>query len=141
MLDKALLAKGVADIRDAVARIREVLPQDVTEFARDRTIREVVVLNLFVALQQCLALAAHRLADEGKDVPAGYREVFIALADRSVLDAQLAARLATAAGLRNLIAHRYGVLNWERIHAIASTDLDDLLAFCRQLARQAGEAP
>ena len=140
MVDKALLAKGIADIRDAVARIREVLPADAEEFARERTVREVVVLNLFVALQQCLALAAHWLADEGKDVPSGYREVFLALADRSVLDAELAARLATAAGLRNLIAHRYGVLDWGRIHVIASSDLDDLLDFCEQLARQGSDA-
>ena len=136
MVDKALLAKAIADIRDAVKRIREVLPGDAGEFAADRTIREVVVLNLFVALQQCLSLAVHWLADEGRDVPAGYREVFLALADRKVLSADLAARLATAAGLRNLIAHRYGVLDWARIHAIASSDLDDLLEFCEQLARK-----
>ena len=136
MVDKALLAKAIADIRDAVKRIREVLPGDASEFAGDRTIREVVVLNLFVALQQCLSLATHWLADEGRDVPAGYREVFLALADRQVLSADLAARLATAAGLCNLIAHRYGALDWARIHVIASSDLDDLLEFCEQLARQ-----
>jgi uncharacterized protein YutE (UPF0331/DUF86 family) len=76
MVDRTLLAKSIADIRDAVRRIREVLPQSVAEFVRDRTIREVVLLNLFVALQQCLSLATHWLADEGSQVPVGYREVF-----------------------------------------------------------------
>jgi uncharacterized protein YutE (UPF0331/DUF86 family) len=137
VVDSALLAKAIADIRDAVLRIREVLPGDARTFAADRTVREVVVLNLFVALQQCLALATHWLADEGREVPTGYRDVFLALAHRDVLDTELAARLATAAGLRNLIAHRYGVLDWARIHAIASSDLDDLLEFCGQMARQA----
>jgi uncharacterized protein YutE (UPF0331/DUF86 family) len=33
-------------------------------------------------------------------------------------------------GLRNLIAHRYGALDWQRIHTIAATQLDDLLRFC-----------
>ena len=98
---------------------------------------EVVVLNLFVALQQCLSLAAHWLADEGRKVPAGYRDLFLALAETGVLDADLASRLAAAAGLRNLIAHRYGVIDWARIHAIATDDLDDLLAFCAQIARRA----
>jgi hypothetical protein len=32
-------------------------------------VREVVILNLFVALQECLSLAAHWLADAGLDVP------------------------------------------------------------------------
>lgn len=137
MVDKALLAKGIADIRDAVARIRDVLPPDVEEFTGDRTIREVVVLNLFVALQQCLSLAVHWLADEGRDVPRSYRDVFHSLADRKVLDDGLAKRLAAAAGLRNLIAHRYGILDWVRVHAIASSELDDILAFCDRLARKA----
>ncbi|MEO6596810.1 MAG: HepT-like ribonuclease domain-containing protein, partial [Planctomycetota bacterium] len=60
----------------------------------------------------------------------GYREALLAMGDRGVLPQELAARLAAAAGLRNLIAHRYGVLDWQRIHVIATTQLDDLLHFC-----------
>jgi hypothetical protein len=48
-------------------------------------------------------------------------------------------RLAAASGLRNLVAHRYGVIDWRRIHEIASTHLDDLLEFCETLARRAQE--
>jgi len=33
-----------------------------------------------------------------------------------------------------------GVIDYTRIHAIASTDLDDLLAFCRVLAEGARDA-
>jgi uncharacterized protein YutE (UPF0331/DUF86 family) len=54
-----------------------------------------------------------------------------------VIPRELAARLASASGLRNLIAHQYGVLDWARIHQIALTALDDLLAFCEALARRA----
>jgi len=73
VVDKTLLATKIAAVRDAVARIRSVLPDDVAVFVADRTTREVVVLNLFVALQECVSLAAHWLADEWLDVPQGYR--------------------------------------------------------------------
>lgn len=46
-------------------------------------------------------------------------------------------RLAAASGFRNLIAHQYGVLDWTRIHGLASERLDVLLAFCDELARRA----
>jgi len=137
MVDSGLLALRVAAVRDAVARIRAVLPADADAFAADRTTREVVVLNLFVAVQDCLSLATHWLADAGWEVPTAYGAVFEQLAEHEVIDATLADRLAAASGLRNLIAHRYGALDWRRIHAIASEDLDDLLAFCVALARQA----
>lgn len=137
MVDKVLLATKVAAVRDAVARIRAVLPESSDSFVADRTSREVVVLNLFVALQDCTSLAVHWLADQGLDVPQTYGEVFRRLGEQNVVPADLADRLAAASGFRNLIAHQYGVLDWTRVHAIASERLDDLLDFCNELARRA----
>jgi len=79
VVDRAIVAAKVAAIRDAVDRIRRVLPPDASTFEADRTTREVVVLNLFVALQETVSLATHWLADSGMDVPGSYREIFIAL--------------------------------------------------------------
>jgi uncharacterized protein YutE (UPF0331/DUF86 family) len=137
VVDKTILASKIAAVRDAGARIRSVLPVDVAAFIADRTTREVVILNLFVALQECVSLAAHWLADDGLDVPQRYAELFRRLGDRGVIAADLAGRLAAASGLRNLVAHQYGVVDWTRIHTLATERLDDLLAFCDQLASRA----
>ena len=139
MIDHSILARQVAAVRDAAERIREVLPAQIEAFVADRSAREIVTLNLFVALQECLSLASHWLADEGGEVPGTYAEVFRVLAERNVLDHDLAARMAEAAGLRNLIAHRYGALDWTRIHDIASHHIEDLLRFCDVLADAAGD--
>ena len=138
MVDEAIVAAKVAAIRDAVDRIRGVLPPETARFEADRTTREVVILNLFVALQETVSLATHWLADAGLDVPAGYREIFLALAERGRIPRDLARRLASAASFRNLLAHRYGVLDPARVHAIAATELGDLLDFCELLSREAG---
>lgn len=137
MVDRAVLAEKIAAVRDAVARIREVLPPSAEELAADRTRREIVVLNLFVALQESLTLATHWLADAGLDVPQAYADVFRSLGERGLLEPALAARLAAAAGLRNLIAHRDGALDWRRLHDLATTRLDDVLALCEALAQRA----
>lgn len=137
MVDSTWLAKALADIRDAEARIRAVLPADEADFLRDRTTREVVVLNLFVALQHCISVTTHWLAEARLDVPAAYRDAFLALGERGVLPRDLAERLAAASGLRNLIAHRYGVIDSRRIYEIASTQLGDLIEFCEAIDRAA----
>lgn len=139
MVDKVILAAKVAAIRDATQRIRTVLPPTADAFLADRTSREVVTLNLFLALQESIALATHWLADEGWDVPQTHGQAFSALAERGVIDAELATRLRAAAGLRNLIAHRYAAIDFRRLFAIASEDLEDLERFCRQLAERAGD--
>lgn len=137
MVDKALLAARVASVRDAVSRVRSVLPAEADAFLADRTVREVVLLNLFVALQDVLSLATHWIADEGSVVPQSYRDVFLGMGQRGLVSAELAGRLAAASGLRNLVAHQYAVIDWLRIHEIASRHLGDLLDFCEELARKA----
>jgi len=139
VVDRNVLASKVAAVRDSVARIRAVLPASLEVFRGDRTAREVVILNLFVAVQECLSLATHWLSDAGWEVPQSYREVFRLLSDHGVIEPELAARLASGAGLRNLVAHQYGVLDWDRIHEMASTRLEDPLTFCAVLSQRASE--
>jgi uncharacterized protein YutE (UPF0331/DUF86 family) len=137
VVDKTILAAKIAAVRDAIARIREVLPRSTDEFLADRTVREVVTLNLFVAVQESIALAVHWLADQGWEVPQAHGDAFTVLAARGIIESELAARLRAAAGLRNLIAHQYGVIDLRRVFAIASREVDDLLAFCQQIAQRA----
>ncbi len=139
MVDETVAAAKIAAIRDAVDRIRATLPARVEEFESDRTAREVVTLNMFVALQECVSLATHWLADAGLDVPGTYREIFVALAERGALTQELARRLAAAAGFRNLVAHQYGVLDPARVHEMAANELGDLLEFCQVVARGLSE--
>lgn len=136
MVDKTVLAAKTAAIRDAVSRIREVLPASVDDFLADRTTREIVTLNLFLALQESISVAAHWLADEGWEVPQTHGDVFSALGARAVIDAALASRLRAAAGLRNLIAHQYGIIDFHRVYDIAASDIEDLVRFCQQLAKR-----
>lgn len=84
-----------------------------------------------------MSLAVHWLADQGLDVPQTYGDVFRRLGEHAVISSDLAGRLAAASGFRNLVAHQYGVLDWARVHGIASDRLDDLLDFCDELARRA----
>lgn len=137
MVDSALLAARIAAVRDATDRIRSVLPRTIEEFEADRTAREVVTLNLFIAIQSCLDLAAHWLADAGWEVPTTYGDVFSALADHEIVPRELAVRLAAAAAFRNLVAHQYGVLDWRRVHGLVTANLGDLDTFCEALAIRA----
>ena len=134
VVDNALVAVKIAAVRDATARVRAVLPASADTFIADRTAREVVTLNLLVAIQARLDLAAHWLSDAGWDMPATYADVFGALAQHGVIPRDLATRLAGAAAFRNLVAHQYGVLDWRRVHALAVSDLGNLDAFCAVLA-------
>ena len=135
VVDDAVRAAKISAILDAVQRIREVLPETAKQFDEDRTAREIVILNLFVAIQAAIDLALHRVVDQGWPVPGTYSPAFLRLGEHGVIERDLAQRLFKAGGLRNLIARRYGEIDVDQLHAPASTDLEDLVAFCRALAR------
>ena len=141
VVDRALVATKIAAVRDATARVGAVLPESVEAFIADRTAREVITLNIFVAVQDCLDLAAHWLADAGWEMPETYADVFTALARHEVIPRELADRLAAAAAFRHLVAHQYGILDWRRVHGLATTDLGDLDTFCAILATKVREQP
>ena len=72
MVDSAILAAKLAMVRDAVDRIVVFLPPTPAGFRADRSAREIVTLNLLVAIQECLALASHILSDAAWGVPKSY---------------------------------------------------------------------
>lgn len=139
MVDKALVAAKIGAVADATARIRDVLPSSVDAFLADRTIREVITLNLFVAIQASLDLAVHWVADAGWEIPGTYADAFASLGAHGVIPRELAERMGAAAAFRNLVAHQYGVLDSRRVYALATSDLGDLDVFCATLARRVSD--
>jgi uncharacterized protein YutE (UPF0331/DUF86 family) len=80
-----------------------------------------------VAIQVCIDIGAHLIAEGGPKMPSDYRGVFSALIE-SGLDAELAERLGDAAGMRNILVHGYLDVDDEAVWG-AMGHLDDLRQF------------
>ncbi len=90
--------------------------------------------HLQVALQTAIDIAVHILAEDTARPPDEYGAAFLALGDLGVFDAELAARLRMAAGMRNVLVHDYlevdSSLVWQAIE-----NLGDLDAFAAAVDR------
>ena len=97
----AKAARARARLNDAAALFSK--PKE--QFVSDAPTRDLALFYLFLAVQECIDLAAHWVADEawGEAEQAG--SAFDVLADHAVIDHATAAALRAAAGLRNRIAH------------------------------------
>lgn len=93
---------------------------------------------LQLAIQACIDISAHLIAELGLNPPEDYRGVFESL--RAVgLDDALAERLAAAAGMRNVLVHDYLAVDDEIVWN-ALLGLDDLRDFAAAAQRIAAEA-
>lgn len=61
---------------------------------------------LQLAVQICLDIGAHLIAEEGLEMPDDYRGVFASLKSAG-LEPELAEHLSAAAGMRNVLVHGY----------------------------------
>jgi uncharacterized protein YutE (UPF0331/DUF86 family) len=119
------------DVDALLARGREHFLTNVKE-------RDLATFYLFLAIQECMDLAAHWVADAGWGVPEDASSTFDLLADRDAIDRNLANGMRAAAGLRNRIAHGYAALDHQRLYDEAQSGLTALRAFLVKIAAAAG---
>lgn len=96
-------------VRDAVAVLAEKRESVSFEAYRsDREQRDVVEREFETAIEACIDIGELLLRGVGADVPETNAGVFRELGRRDVIDRDLADRMATAAGFRNVLSHQYG---------------------------------
>ena len=100
--------------------------------------RDLALFYLFLAIQECIDLAAHWVADAGWAEPDDAASAFDVLAERGVIKREAATTLREAAGLRNRIAHGYAMLDYVRVHREAQDGIPALRAFLAAITTAAG---
>jgi uncharacterized protein YutE (UPF0331/DUF86 family) len=128
------IARAQAWLTDAETRFLES-PDD---FVADVERRDLALFYLFLAIQECVDLAAHWVADAGWQPADDAGSTFDVLAERAVITAPLADQLRAAVGLRNRIAHGYAQLDYRRVHREGSAGIGNLRAFLAAVALAAG---
>jgi uncharacterized protein YutE (UPF0331/DUF86 family) len=130
----AKVSRARAWLHDAAPTLQ--MPLD--SYLADAKGRDLSLFYLFLAIQECIDLAAHWVADEGWGEPDDAGSAFDLLADRTVIDRETATALRGAAGLRNRIAHGYALLDYERVHREAQGGIVPLRRFLVAISDAAG---
>jgi len=100
MTDRDVVVAKLAELDDRIARVRANVRGSASELASDRDASDLVAFNLMLAVQTCLDVAGHIIADEGWPPAATLAESFHRLAERGVITAATDAAL----GVRRLFA-------------------------------------
>jgi uncharacterized protein YutE (UPF0331/DUF86 family) len=137
MVDTDVLAAKLAELADRVARVREHRPASSKDLAADRDAFDLVSFNLMLAVPSCTDIAGHLISDEGWPPAKDLADAFHRLQENGVISDETSAALARATGLRNIVAHVYAQADPALVFEAATTGLDDLERFSREIARWA----
>jgi uncharacterized protein YutE (UPF0331/DUF86 family) len=132
MTDKDVVAAKLAELDDRLARVRANARGSASELASDRDASDLVAFNLMLAVQTCLDVASHVIADERWPPASTLAESFHRLAEHGVIAAATDAALGRAASFRNVVAH--GRVMADMLFAAATDGIGDLERFAREIA-------
>jgi uncharacterized protein YutE (UPF0331/DUF86 family) len=118
-----------------IAQVRKHVPQTWDQLLSDQDKADLVSFNLMLALQTCIDLATHVISDQGWTPAGRSADAFVRLDAHGVLTPETANALSRAVGVRNLIAHAYGTVDFQKLFQAAQGGLSDFERFAEELSR------
>lgn len=129
MADKDLIRSKIGHMQKSMSRLREKQNISAGDFAKDADAQDIVLHNLQTSIQGCIDIASHIISDQGWEVPSTLGSMFDTLADKNVIDHEMAQTMWRVVGLRNLIVHEYEEIDLNRIHSIFTNELGIIDSF------------
>ncbi len=112
-MDRDLIEAKIESLRHCIGRIASKTPASADQLAGDPDLQDIIALNLQRAVQLCVDLAAHVIADTNVRPPSTMAENFVILKELSVIHPALAEGMMKAVGFRNIAVHSYQAIDWK----------------------------
>lgn len=138
MVESETVRSLLDTVERRVGRLERASDVPLEEYLDDRDLQDIVERNFELAIQACVDLGLHLLADEPTPPPDANRAVFDALLREDLIEEELAGRLERMAGFRNVLAHEYASVDPELVHEHLDR-LDDLRQFVEALVPELEE--
>lgn len=131
MVDADRLARLLDHVRRDVDRLASTGRRPRADVRGD--VLDAVKYRFVTAIEGCVKAAHHIAASEGWGAADTNADAVRLLADHGVLEADLAQRMASAVGFRNVLVHQYADVRDDLVLARLD-DLEDLLDFVGAVA-------
>jgi len=138
LVDRAGVLERLERLRHLLARLEQVRGVGLDAYLADEDLQRRAERELQLAVQICIDVGAHLVAELGLGAPKDYADVFAKLARGDVVGRDLAERLAAASRQRNVLVHLYLDIDDRKVFE-ALDRLDDLRAFAAAALRVADE--
>ncbi|CAG1007673.1 MAG: DUF86 domain-containing protein [Candidatus Methanoperedens sp.] len=135
MISKDVVNAMIDIIDENIRLIEEIRSQGYDFFSGSFRDIQAAKHSLQEAIEACLDIGSHIIAEKGFRRPEDYREIFRVLEENGIIDHVLSVKLQEMAQFRNLLVHRYGEIDIKRVYIIMSDDLEDIQKFAKSILK------
>jgi uncharacterized protein YutE (UPF0331/DUF86 family) len=136
-MDKEVISAKLESLRRCIERIKAKTPSTAAALLQDNDLQDIISVNLERAVQLCVDIASHIIAESEMPVPGTMGESFEQLRRLDLISNDLATHMKKAVGFRNIAVHTYQEINWEMVYSIITKQLSDFVQFAIAVSKHA----
>ena len=129
MVDRDFVLRKLADVERYLGELSEFRDIDQAAYASDWKTQRIVERTLHLAIEACMDVADHLVADRRLPVPETAAGAFITLADAGVFEPEIGKALGRMVAFRNILVHDYARLDHRSVLRVLRSHVQDLEAF------------
>jgi len=135
MMDEELIEKKIDMIFRNLDYLEEIKEIDDEEFLRSFEKVQATKHSLQEVIESCIDISNHMISSEGWERAETYSEIFERLYENDVIGKELNDRLGNMARFRNMLVHRYGIIDDKKILHILRGRLEDVYSFVEKIEK------
>lgn len=131
MVDREIFSRRLEALHGYLGKLRAFREASQDEFVREAALHDLAERYLHLAVEACLDLANHWIADRELATPDANRDTFTVLEKAGELAPEAAEKLRGWAGFRNILVHEYLRIDHAIAYRAIRDELEDLESFAR----------
>ncbi|NPA96589.1 MAG: DUF86 domain-containing protein [Crenarchaeota archaeon] len=136
-IDPDYITKALAEVREAVDELESIVSRPIEEVLKARELRYAMRFCIILIVESLADVAQHVLTRCFSEAPSSYIDAFVKLERVGLLSSSVVKELVSLARLRNLIIHRYWVVDDARIYREARDRGVEIVREAMDLLRRA----
>ena len=130
------IKEKITEIEEYLNELEEFMPENYASYMHDMKTKAACERYFEKITEAMVDLAFLIIKDKGLKQPEDDKEAFDALAKENIISQEVAERLKSAKGMRNVIAHQYGCVDDEIVfHSITEELVEDAESFLKSVSK------
>ena len=130
------VARRIDFIRIQLKDLEQFKNLDWKTYSKDRNVQRNVERLAENVANASIDICKIMLVGEDVELPNSYKEIILKLGEVKVLEPEVAKKIAEYAGLRNILAHQYLDLRWDKIKSFIKDAPSDFESFIPALLKK-----
>jgi len=126
-LDKNAIRLRIDIIEMNLNEIKKISKFDLLNYRDELALKHA----LLECIEACIDISNHIISVRGFRRPLDYSDVFVVLQENKIIDKSLSSRLQEMAKFRNVLVHRYALINKDKLLEIVKHDIKDINEFVK----------